>query len=155
MFKEKFYVICHNIRSLHNVGSIFRTADGAGVDKVYLTGYTGYPPRKEISKVALRAEECVRWERRHDTWRVIENLKKEGVKIIALEAVPGKSIDYRNFKPKFPLALMLGNEVRGISTSLLKRSDHIIHLPMHGKKKSLNVSVAFGIAAYEINSTRR
>lgn len=152
---DQLYVICHNIRSLYNVGSIFRTADGAGVDKIFLCGYTGFPPRKEISKVALGAEKIIPYERKQDTWRLIKKLKEDGVMIIALETVLGISIDFRKFKPKFPLAIILGNEVRGIPESLLKRSDKIIHLPMYGEKKSLNVSVAFGIAIYEINSKRR
>lgn len=151
---DQLYVICHNIRSLYNVGSIFRTADGAGVDKIFLCGYTGFPPRKEISKVALGAEKIIPYERKQDTWRVIKKLKEDGVMIIALETVLERSIDFRKFKPKFPLAIILGNEVRGIPERLLKRSDKIIHLPMYGEKKSLNVSVAFGIAIYEINSKR-
>ncbi len=154
-FTQALYVVCHNIRSLHNVGSIFRTADGAGVTKLYLCGYTGYPPRKEIRKVALGAENTVPWEHHYQTWRVLDRLKAQGVQIIALENnIPG-SVDYREVRPRFPLALLLGNEVEGLSPGLLKRADVVMHLPMHGTKESLNVAVAFGIAAYKLNEWRR
>lgn len=155
MFKEELYVVCHNIRSLHNVGSIFRTADGAGVTKLYLCGYTGRPPRPEIQKVALGAERTVPWEAHHQTWRVLDRLKSWGAQIIALENnVPG-SVDYREVRPRFPVALLLGNEVEGLSRGLLRRADVVMSLPMHGSKESLNVAVAFGIAVYELNRWRR
>jgi len=154
MFRDELYVVCHNIRSLHNVGAIFRTADAAGVAKVFLTGYTGAPPRDEIKKVALGAEDRVLWEKKHDAWRVIEALQKKGVTVAALEEGVKRSIDYKVFKPRFPLALLVGNEVQGISKQLLLRVDYIIHLPMHGGNKSLNVSVACGIALYQLNSYR-
>ena len=142
------FVIAHNIRSLHNVGSIFRTADGAGVTKVYLTGYTGTPPRKEISKVALGAEETVPWEYVRRPIEIIRKLKRAGVTIVALEKTD-QSIDYRRFHPcSSSVALIIGNEVRGISTPLLRYADTVMHIPMRGSKESLNVSVAFGIAVY-------
>lgn len=155
MFSQPFYVICHNIRSMFNVGAIFRTADAAGITKIYLCGYTPCPPRKEISKVALGAELAVPWEQHAQTWRLIDKLKSRGVEIVALENRIGGSIDYRKYKPKFPLALILGHEVSGVSSGLFKRADAIIHIPMYGRKESLNVSVAFGIAAYELNRWRR
>ena len=155
MFNEELYVICHNIRSLHNVGSIFRTADAAGVTRIYLCGYTGYPPRKEISKVALGAEKTVSWERHAQTWRVLERLRASGVEVVALENhLDSPSMDFRLFRPQFPAALLLGNEVRGLSPTLLKRADKIAHIPMYGQKESLNVAVAFGIAIYELNRGR-
>jgi tRNA G18 (ribose-2'-O)-methylase SpoU len=155
MFTQELYVVCHNIRSLYNVGSIFRTADAAGVTKLYLCGYTGHPPRREISKVALGAEEMVPWEHHYQTWRVLERLRSQGVQIVALENCVEGSIDYRRLRPRFPLALLLGNEVRGLSPGLLRRSDVVIHIPMHGRKESLNVAVAFGIAVYGLNCRRR
>lgn len=148
-------MVCHNIRSLYNVGSIFRTADAAGVTKLYLCGYTGRPPRREISKVALGAEEMVPWEHHYQTWWVLERLRSQGVQIVALENCVEGSIDYRRLRPRFPLALLLGNEVRGLSPGLLRRSDVVIHIPMHGRKESLNVAVAFGIAVYGLNCRRR
>ncbi|MEK7123895.1 MAG: RNA methyltransferase [Patescibacteria group bacterium] len=144
-----FYVICHNIRSLHNIGSIFRTADGAAVSKIFLCGITGTPPRKEISKVALGAENFVPWEKHRQTARLIKKLKNEGIKIAALEQSP-KSVRYDKFKPKFPLALVLGEETKGLPKKIMDLCDAAIEIPMFGKKESLNVSVAFGVAAYEI-----
>lgn len=147
--KNQFVVIAHNIRSLYNVGSIFRTCDAAGVDKLYLGGYTGGPGTKQIEKTALGAQSTVPWEKHWQTYRLIEKLKKQGYQIVALEKTI-KSTDYLKFIPKFPVALVLGNEVRGLSSQILKRCDYIVSLPMHGKKESLNVSVAFGIMAYKI-----
>jgi len=147
--------VCHNIRSLHNVGSIFRTADGAGVTRLFLCGYTGHPPRPEIAKVALGAERSVPWERHYQTWRVLDRLRAQGVQIIALENNLEGSVDYREVRPRFPVALLLGNEVEGLSKGLLQRADVIMHIPMHGTKESLNVAVAFGIAVYKLNERRR
>ncbi len=148
-----FYLICPNIRSLHNVGSIFRTADAAGIDKIFLTGYSGRPPNPKIEKVALGATKSMVWEYCWQTWRIIEDLKKKGFTVVGLEQTK-KSIDYEKFKPKFPVALVIGNEVTGISKNILKRCDKIIHLPMSGEKESLNVAVALGIAVYKINEFR-
>ncbi|MFA6308084.1 MAG: TrmH family RNA methyltransferase [Patescibacteria group bacterium] len=145
----KFYIIAHNIRSLYNIGTIFRTADALGVDRLFLTGYSGQPPRKEISKVALGAEEVIAWQHYKSLNYLIKKLKKDRVKIVALET-GDKSIDYLKFKPKFPLALIIGNEVRGISPLLLKQVDAIISLPMNGIKESLNVGVAMAVAGYHI-----
>lgn len=145
----KFYLICDNIRSLENIGSIFRAADGLAVDKIFLGGICGCPPHPKISKTALGAEKNVPWERHWQIWRVVAQLKKQGVKIIALEQTKD-SLIYTKFKPQFPLALIVGNEIKGVSPALLNRADKIIHLPMLGKKESLNVSVAFGVAGYWI-----
>jgi tRNA G18 (ribose-2'-O)-methylase SpoU len=144
-----FYVVCDNIRSLENVGSIFRTADAAGVSKVFLCGITGKPPRHKISKAALGADEFIAWEYHAQCWRLVEKLRKEGVYVVALEQTKN-SQDIQKFQPKFPLAIVLGNEIKGVSSSVLKRVDCAIEIPMFGKKESLNVSVAFGIAAYMI-----
>ena len=153
--RRELFAILHNIRSLHNVGSVFRTADGAGVSKIYLTGYTPSPldemgrVRKEIAKTALGAEKSVPWEAVRNISKLIKRLKKDRVQIIALENIKN-AVDYHKFKPKFPMALVLGNEVRGFSRALLKKADAVIKIPMRGKKESLNVSVAFGIAIYEL-----
>lgn len=148
---KEFFVICQNIRSLFNVGSIFRTADAFGVDKIYLTGITGKPPRIEISKVALGAEQYVPWEYVRQPSRLINKLKKEGVRVVSLEQVKGKSILLKEFKPNFPLALILGYEPKGLPKRLLELSDEIVEIPMYGRKESLNVGVAFGIAAKHIS----
>lgn len=148
-----FYVVCPDIRSLYNVGAIFRTADALAVNKVFLCGYTGCPPRKEIHKVALGAEAAVPWEYRSQAWRVLDGLKQRGFQIVALESTP-KSISLMEFKPRFPLVLLLGNEVDGIPPILLKRADYAVHLPMCGVKESLNVAVAFGAAGYLLSRFR-
>lgn len=144
-----FYVICDNIRSLENIGSIFRTSDALGVNKIYLCGICGKPPHPKIAKTALGAEKTIPFEYHKQTGRLIDKLKKENVQVVALEQ-DKKSVDYRKFKPKFPVALIVGNEVKGISKAVLKKCDNIIELPMSGKKESLNVSVSFGIAGYKI-----
>ncbi len=150
---KNFVVICDGLRSLFNVGSVFRTADGVGIDKVYLCGITGKPDtdkaERKISKVALGAQNFVEWEYIKQSWRLVDKLKKEGYQIISLEQT-SKSVNYTDFKPKSPIALIIGNESKGIKKSLLKRSDKVIDIPMRGQKESLNVSVAFGIVAYWI-----
>lgn len=153
--EKEFYVICDNIRSLENIGSIFRTSDALGVSKIYLCGISGKVPawetglHKKIAKTALGAEKTVLFEYCKDTVRLIDKLKKEKVQIVALEQ-DKKAISYEKFNPKFPLALIVGNEVKGVSKKVLKKADKIIFLPMRGKKESLNVSVAFGVAGYQI-----
>lgn len=142
-------MICDSIRSLYNVGSIFRTSDALGVKKIYLCGITGTPEQKGVLKVSLGAENSVSWEYCKNAWQLVDKLKKQGFRIVSLE-LTGDSKNVKLFKPKFPLALIVGNEVDGVSPTLLKRSDAVVHIPMKGIKESLNVSVAFGIATYEI-----
>ena len=149
LFMKELYVVCDNIRSLYNVGSIFRTSDALEINKIYLCGITGTPEQKGALKVSLGAEKSVVWEYHKNAWQLVDKLKKRGIKIVALELTKG-SKNVKLFKPKFPLALIVGNEVSGVSPALLKRSDAVVHIPMKGIKESLNVSVAFGIAAYVI-----
>jgi len=151
---KEFYVILDNIRSLENIGSIFRTADAIGVSKIFLCGICGRPPHHKISKTALGAEKIVAFEYYRQTGRLIDKLKKQGIQIVALEQAE-KDVDYRKFKPKLPLALVLGNEVKGIPQRILGKCDKIIYLPMSGQKESLNVSVAFGAVGYHIKYVRR
>jgi tRNA G18 (ribose-2'-O)-methylase SpoU len=146
-----FVAVLDNVRSLHNVGAIFRTADAAGVGKLYLCGMSGTPPRPEIRKAALGAEETVAWEYFKQTHEALEILKKEGYLILALESTPA-SIDYRRAAYRFPLALVVGHEYNGIAPEILARCAAAVSLPMRGMKISLNVAVAFGIAAYEISN---
>lgn len=151
--------VLDNIRSVHNVGSIFRTADGAGFEEIYLCGVTPTPIdrfgkiRGDFAKTALGAEKKVGWKYVPSTARVLNTLKKEGWYIIALEQTRG-SVSYRKVKiskkQKEKTALVVGNEVEGISKSVLKYADTIMEIPMRGKKESLNVSVSFGIAAYAL-----
>lgn len=144
----------HNIRSVYNVGAIFRTADAFGVSKVYLTGYTPIPENIysgiKISKTALGSEKFVPWEYCKSPLTLINKMKKQGVRVVALENHKGKSIQIKKFKPKFPLLLILGEEVGGVDEFLLKKCSQIVEIPMLGKKESLNVSVAFGIMAFWI-----
>lgn len=146
-----FSVICHNIRSLHNVGAIFRTSEGCGVNQIYLTGYTGFPPRKEIAKVSLGSENRVPWEHCKNISNVIKKLKSDGYRLVVCEQ-DDRSMDFREFQVKRgeKIALLMGNEVRGVSKPLRDQADQLIHIPMLGGRKSFNVSVAFGIVAYEI-----
>ncbi|MBI3046025.1 MAG: TrmH family RNA methyltransferase [Candidatus Harrisonbacteria bacterium] len=149
-------VILDNIRSLHNTGSIFRTADAAGIAKIYLAGITPDPfdrfgrPRQQFVKVSLGAEKTVAWEKAKSAGRLMDKLKKEGYEIWAVEqdkkAIPYYKVILRPAQDK--IALVFGNEVSGISRAILKKADKILEIPMRGKKESLNVAVAFGIVTF-------
>ena len=155
--KKEIYLILHNIRSLHNVGSIFRTADAAGAGKIYLTGYTPSPldifgkSKKEIAKTALGAEKFIPWEKHRNITTLIKKLNYRGETSIVGVEQDKKAINYKKFRPKYPLALIFGNEVRGLSKQILKKCAQIIEIPMLGKKESLNVTVAAGIILFELN----
>ena len=142
-------IICENIRSLYNVGSIFRTLDGIRAERLYLCGYTGYPPRKEIDKVSLGAVDSVPWEYEKDTLKVIERLKKDGIPVIALEHTD-TSVNFQEFEYSFPLSVVLGNEYEGISDEVVAHCDSAVEIPMYGVKQSLNVAVACGVIGYEL-----
>jgi len=149
-----FYVVLNNVRSLHNVGSIFRSADAFGVDKIILGGYTGSPPHKEISKTALGAETWIPYAAQFNTARALGELRKQGFLCVGLENNRGNTRALGEFHLTFPLALVVGNEVRGITPAVSKMLDVMIHIPMMGKKESLNVGVAFGIAAFIISKAK-
>ena len=148
-------LILHDIRSAENVGAIFRTADAVGIDKIYLTGYTPAPvdrfgrKRKDIAKSALGAEEFVKWESKKNLSVLINKLKKDGFYIIAIEQ-DKKSIDYKKVKLKNKNVFIVGNEVNGVPKNILKNCNVIAEIPMKGKKESLNVSVATGVALFGI-----
>ena len=144
-----FAALLDDIRSMWNVGSMFRSADGAGVGKLYLCGITACPPRKEITKTSLGAEEVIPFEYHVSALDAIIPMKSRGVKIVSLE-VEERSIPLSSFSPTPPLCLVVGNEVTGVSREVLDASDAIVRLPMRGVKGSLNAAVAFGIAAYAI-----
>ncbi len=150
--KFNLVVILDNIRSTYNVGAIFRTADASGVSKIYLCGITPTPSKNiKIKKVALGAEDYVSWEKVSQTWRLLNRLKKEGYFLIALEQnQKAKNLFKIKKINKQKIALILGTEVKGLSSKILKYIDLILEIPMYGKKESLNVSVAFGIAVYTI-----
>lgn len=149
--KERFplYTLCENVRSLYNVGSIFRTSDAVRLKKLFLTGYTGFPPRKEIDKTALGSVESVEWERYENPFDAVTLLKKQKVPLIALEHT-SESIPYYEFEFSFPFCLLLGNEVDGLTEELIAESDSAIEIPMFGLKQSLNVSVAYGVIMYHV-----
>jgi len=150
--------VLHNIRSLTNVGSIFRTADGAGVSKLFLCGITGAPidqwgrARRLVKKVALGAEQYVPWEKATSTLRVMRALKTAGYTLYAVEQAKHAK-PYYSVKNQHPsrIALILGSETRGLPRGALNFADAILEIPMAGKKESLNVAVAFGIVAYHFS----
>jgi tRNA G18 (ribose-2'-O)-methylase SpoU len=143
-------IIAHNIRSLHNVGSIFRSADAFGVEKLYLTGFTGAPPRSEIAKTALGSENRVVWEQTEDIQSLVPKLRSDGYSLIGLENGENiKSINETVFDK--PVALVLGNEVEGIEAEVREKLDLLVEIPMPGQKRSLNVSVAAGIAMFVLS----
>lgn len=148
-------IIAHNIRSLHNVGSILRNAAAFGVEKVFLTGITGVPPRKEIAKVSLGAEDLVPWET-GEIGSVIDGLKQGGYAVLGLDNTDG-AIDIALFSERHyaqrptPYALLLGNEVEGIDENTRAMLDGLVMIPMM-KKRSLNVSVASGVAMYALKN---
>jgi 23S rRNA (guanosine2251-2'-O)-methyltransferase len=144
-------VVLNNIRSLYNVGSIFRTADGIGIEKLWLCGITGYPPQSGIAKTALGAEENVPWEYRKEILPLLRELKKKGYQIVLLEQIQG-SIPHDKFAPQAPLCLVIGNEISGIFDELTSMCDCAVEIDMAGIKNSLNVAVAFGIIGYHIRS---
>jgi len=161
-------LILHNIRSIHNVGSIFRTADAAGVSQIILTGYTPTPldrfgrERKDFVKVSLGAEKSVPWKAAKQLTPVLKKFKKDGYTVLAIEQNK-KSTSLFEYvhnlrrsevgtptKASRKVAVVLGNEVLGISPQSLKYADYILEIPMHGKKESLNVAVAAGIALFAL-----
>jgi len=143
-------VIVDNVRSLYNVGSIFRTSDGAMIEKLILAGFTPHPPRKEIEKTALGSTKSVPWEYTKHAIETIQSLKERGYKICCLE-LTDKSIHYNDIKiVDFPLCLVIGNEISGVSEEIIKLCDLAIEIPMYGIKQSLNVAVAYGIAVFEL-----
>ncbi|WP_337872775.1 RNA methyltransferase [Ignavibacterium sp.] len=148
--KLPVYVILNSIRSNYNVGSIFRTSDAAMIEKLYLCGYTPHPPKKEILKTALGATESVKWEYVKDALSIIKELKNKGIKVCALELTENSRAYYELNKNDFPLALVVGNEISGVSQEILDHCDMAIEIPQYGIKQSLNVAVAYGIAVYEL-----
>ena len=148
--RHPIYAMADNIRSIYNVGSIFRTSDAALIEKLYLTGYTPYPPRPEIEKVALGATDAVPWEYIKDPIEAVKKIKSEGIKIVPLE-ITENSRNYTDITAiDFPLCLILGNELTGVSNNIIALSDFSIEIPQYGFKHSINVSVAYGIAVMEL-----
>ena len=147
--KRRICLLVHNVRSLWNVGSFFRTADAFAVEKIFLTGYTARPPRKEITKTALGAEKTVAWEHDKDPLSVLTVLKKDGWDIVALELSP-RAQELSFFAASGKTCLIVGHELSGIPGEVLDLCDAIVKIPMLGTKESLNVAVAAGIALHHL-----
>ncbi len=144
-------LLVHNIRSLWNVGSLFRSSDAFAVSHIYLTGYTACPPRHEIAKTALQADTWMSWSYEHDPLTVIDREKKKGSRIVALEKNE-KSSPINLYMPPDRILLLVGHEVTGVPDFLLAEADDILHILMHGKKESLNVAVALGIGLHALRN---
>jgi tRNA G18 (ribose-2'-O)-methylase SpoU len=142
-------VVLDNIRSALNVGAIFRTSDGAGIQKLYLTGITPYPPHNKIPKTALGSIDMIEWEHNKDTVSVIKQLKENGHKIVCAELTKDAKVYTEDVYDK-PTALVFGHEINGISEEILQLADEKVYIPMHGDKQSLNVATSYGIISYEI-----
>lgn len=149
---RKICLLAHNVRSLWNVGSFFRTCDAFAVEKLYLTGYTGHPPRKEISKTALGAEESVAWEHAREPLPVLVKLREQGWQLVALELAPN-AIPLEAFQPSDNVCLIVGHELTGVPGDILALCSTVVAIPMLGKKESLNVAVAAGIALHRLRAS--
>lgn len=142
-------VILDRIRSAHNVGSIFRTSDGASIGRLLLCGYTPTPPHRHLEKTALGAVHVVPWQHHETTLEAILLCRSQQMQVLAVEKT-ASSLPLRGFGLRFPLAIVMGNEADGLDEETIAACDGCVHLPMRGLKSSLNVSVAFGIVAYEL-----
>ncbi|MFH0829283.1 MAG: RNA methyltransferase [Candidatus Kerfeldbacteria bacterium] len=148
--QHQFELVLVNVRSRFNVGAMFRTADAVGITKIHLCGYTPSPPHPKIDKVSLGAEKTVPFETHRTAVELLKNLQKQGYAVIAVEQSRGSIPYYRYSRPKKPIAIVMGSEVKGLSCSVLEYCDVSVEIPMHGKKESLNVAIAFGIVAYRL-----
>lgn len=147
--RNPIFIILDNIRSLYNVGAIFRTADGMLAEKIFLCGITAIPPRREIEKTSLGAHETVPWEYRDTALKAVKELKDKGIQIVALE-ITNPTENYTNVEFKYPTALVIGHEINGISEEIFNYVDTFISIPMLGQATSLNVATALGIAGYQM-----
>jgi len=146
-------IVLDNVRSLHNVGSAFRTADAFRIEKIFLTGITGVPPHREIHKTALGATESVSWEYAEQVGQAVQGLKDRGYTIVVIEQTT-ESVPLNNFTPDpaQKYALVFGNEVNGVSDEAIAQADMALEIPQAGTKHSLNISVCVGIVAWQIFS---
>jgi len=147
--RNPIFALADNIRSLYNVGSIFRSSDGALLNKLFLTGFTPFPPRKEIDKTALGSTNTVPWEYYKNPLDAVFQLKEKKIKVCVLELTNKSVPHYDLTKQDFPLCLVVGNEITGVSKELIEQADMAIEIPMYGNKQSLNVAVAYGIVLYD------
>jgi tRNA G18 (ribose-2'-O)-methylase SpoU len=142
-------VLLDNVRSLYNVGAFFRTADAVGAERLLLGGITAHPPKKALSKTALGAEQTVAWEHAWDPLGWVERLRGGGYEIAAVETAV-HAVDLFEWRPRFPVCLIFGHEVDGVSPALAARCDAFVRIPMLGSKHSLNVATAGGVVLYEL-----
>lgn len=148
--KHPIRVVVHNVRSIHNVGAIFRTSDAARIEHLHLTGFTGTPEHKDLHKTALGAQDAVSWSKHDDAKPILEELRVDGYTVAVLEQTTS-SLPPSDVSPEaYPVCLVVGNEVRGIDQEVIDASDLALELPQYGAKISLNVSVAYGIAIYDL-----
>lgn len=151
--KSQIVIIADNIRSLNNIGSLFRTSDSFAIQKIYLCGITATPPNREIHKTALGAELTVEWEYIKDTKEAVKKVKEEGYTTAAIEQVEGAvMLDQLQVAPTLKYAVIMGNEVDGVSQEVVDMCDMSIEIPQYGTKHSLNVAVACGIVIWTISS---
>jgi len=148
--KHPIHVMVHNVRSIHNVGSIFRTSDAARIEHVHLTGFTGTPEHKDLHKTALGAQDAVEWSKHENPLPVLNELRKQGFTIAVLEQTSNSSQPNKVTPEVYPLCLVVGNEVRGVDEELIDVADLALELPQYGAKISMNVGVAYGIAVYDL-----
>ena len=149
--KIPLIVVLDNIRSLNNIGSVFRTSDAFLIEKIYLCGFTAQPPHKEIHKTALGSTETVDWEYVEDTLTLVEKLKEEKVKVASIEQAENSTmLQYFMGKPNEKYAIVMGNEVKGVQQEVVSASDYCVEIPQFGTKHSLNISVSTGVVLWDL-----
>lgn len=149
--KTPLIIILDNIRSLNNIGSVFRTADAFLIEKIYLCGITATPPHKDIQKTALGATDTVDWEHKKDTLQLIQDLKSQDIKVISIEQAENATLlhDF-TIESNQKYAIVFGNEVKGVQQQVVSESDAVIEIPQYGSKHSLNISVSSGIVIWDL-----
>lgn len=148
--KHPVRLVVHNVRSIHNVGAIFRTSDAARIEHLHLTGYTGTPEHKDLHKTALGAQDSMSWSKHESVLPLLENLRVDGYTIAVLEQTTPSVCPREVTEDAFPLCIVLGNEVHGIDEEVVAAADLGLEIPQYGTKISMNVSVAYGIAVYDV-----
>ena len=150
--KTPIIVVLDNIRSLNNVGAVFRTSDAFLIEKIYLCGITAIPPNREIHKTALGATESVDWEHKEDTLALVKKLKSEGIVVAAIEQAENSiMLDEFSLESNKKIAIVFGNEVKGVQQEVVSESDYCIEIPQKGTKHSLNISVSCGVVLWDLS----